>query len=623
MKRSRFHLLVVDDDPTQGKALEETFKRAGYQVTLVTTSVKALTSAQRTEFNVLFVDCMLPKMNGVDLVEEILGFDTTRKPKSFLYSGIFKDKGFYKEATDRTGCQAFFTKPLDLEEVLAKVDYALREEGDADEPPLVRLYNQDKLSDGDLVRFMEEDTTIHAFHLPMLFRQLQKTSLSGELTIISAIGDVSSVSLYDGRVFAVHTPDKDTYFGGLAVGFGFVTPDEVLEALKNPARKLLGIKLIESLSLSPHAIHVILEEQLALRMSQCVTDNVVSLQWTHRKYSEPDFSLNPKRFDALIDDWLKSKIDAEWIRSTLTMWGDYQPAGHWHSKISDAESVNHLLAHPDFNEKTDLFEIYASLLRSDAFLGERADGRTDDFTFIEKRMDRLIADYKEQNYFQILGIGEKAQVHEVRKSFEELKSFYDPATLPPGCPPGVIVKCTQVFSRIEEAFKILNDDLNRAQYLLLLQNKRAQNKLEFEPVFHAAVMEIQSGHAKEAAKKFQSLLDRKIEFRDLRAYRVWAGLKMDRRFNEMTLEQVPPEERHSAPYFMAKGVAYRNKGQMQKALESFRTAHILDPKLTIARAELQQLFLDLEKNRGQNRDLLREVTTVMETLFGKISRRGA
>jgi DNA-binding response OmpR family regulator len=203
MKRSRIHILVVDDDVTQGKALEETFKRAGYQVTLVNTSVKALTTAQRQELQGVFIDCMLPKMNGVDLAEEILALDSGSKPKVFLYSGIFKDKAFIKEASERTNCEVFFTKPLDLEEVLAKVDYAFRESESNDEPPLVRLYSNSPLSDGDLVRFMEEDTTIHAYHLPLLLKHLQKTHLSGELTIISAVGDVSSVSLYDGRVFAV------------------------------------------------------------------------------------------------------------------------------------------------------------------------------------------------------------------------------------------------------------------------------------------------------------------------------------------------------------------------------------------------------------------------------------
>ncbi len=622
MKRSRIHLLIVDDDPTQGKALEECFKRAGYQVTLTNSSVKALTAAQRTEFHGLFVDCMLPRMNGVDLVQEINELSSGKPPKSFLYSGIFKDKAFMKDATERTQCEAFFTKPLDLEEVLAKVDLAFRDLGEEHEPALVRLYHSGEMTEGDLVRFMEEDTTIHAFHLPILLNHLQKTRLSGELTIISAVGDVNSVSLHEGRVFSVHTPDKDTYFGGLAVGFGFVSPDDVLEALRNPERKLLGMKLIENMSLSPHAIHVILEEQLALRLSQCVQDHVVSLQWTHRKYSAPDYSLNPKRFDALLEDWLKSKIDIDWVRSCLTLWGNYQLEGEFHPTVKHIDSINHLLAHEDFKEKEHLPFLFKALIQRDAFLGEAADQRADDFSFLEKRLDRLLKDFKEQNHFQILGIGEKAQSLEVKRAFEDLKQFYDPATLPKNCPPSVLVNCTAVFQKIEEAYTALSDDLNRAQYLIFLQNRRSQNLLEFEPVFRAAVMEIQSGHAHDAAKKFQSLLDRKLEFRDLRAYRIWAGLKVDRRYNDLTLEQVPPEERHSAAYMMAKGVTHRNKGQMQKALEAFRTAHVLDPRLSIAREELKQLVRDLERNRGQNRALIREVTTVMETLFGKI-RRGA
>jgi CheY-like chemotaxis protein len=621
MKRSRIHILIVDDDSTQGKALEEAFKRAGYQATVCNSSVKAITAAQRQEFHALFVDCMLPKMNGVDLVEEILGLNPGHEPKTFLYSGIFKDKAFIKESLERTKGHAFFTKPIDLEEVLAKVDLAFREETKDLEPPLVHLYHSGRLTDGDLVRFMEEDTTIHAFHLPILFNHLQNTRLSGELTIISAVGDVNSVSVHEGRIFSVHTPDKDTYFGGLAVGFGFVSPDEVLDALRNPARKLLGLKLIESFSLSPHAIHVILEEQLALRLSQCIHDHVVSLQWTHRKYSTPDYSLNPSRFQALLDDWLQSKFDNEWIRSTLTLWGAYELEGKFHPTIKKVETLNHLLSHPDFTEK-DLSYLLSAFMKREAFLGERADEEADDFSFLEKRLDRLLLDYKEQNHFQILGIGEKAQTLEINKAFEDLKQFYDPATLAKNCPPAVMVKCTSVFNRIEEAYMMLSDDLNRAQYLIALQNRRQQLLLEHEPIYRAAIAEIQNGHAKEAAKKFQSLLDRKLEFRDLRSYRIWAGLKCDRRYDSLKLEQVPPEERHSAPYMMAKGVSYRNKGQMQKALEAFRTAHVLDPKLSIAKAELRQLVMDLEKNRGQNRALLKEVTSIMETLFGK-TRRGA
>src|SRR3954465_4292238 len=118
MKKSRINILVVEDDATQGKALEEAFKRDGYNVTLATTSVQAITLAQRQEFHCLFVDCMLPKMNGIDLVTEILAM-VPNKQKVYLATEIFKDRDFPREAMKKTGAEPFFMKPLELPAVLA------------------------------------------------------------------------------------------------------------------------------------------------------------------------------------------------------------------------------------------------------------------------------------------------------------------------------------------------------------------------------------------------------------------------------------------------------------------------------------------------------------------------
>ena len=79
-------------------------------------------------------------------------------------------------------------------------------------------------------------------------------------------------------------------------------------------------------------------------------------------------------------------------------------------------------------------------------------------------------------------------------------------------------------------------------------------------------------------------------------------------------------ESFSAPYMMAKGVHYKVMHQYKKALEAFRTAHILDPRLTIAKNELQRLMQDLEHS-SQHRDMLKEVTSVVENLFGKNTHR--
>ncbi|MGE0527585.1 MAG: hypothetical protein AB7P49_11015, partial [Bdellovibrionales bacterium] len=457
-------------------------------------------------------------------------------------------------------------------------------------------------------------------HFPMLLKRIQKSRLTGDLTLISSVGDVSAVSFFNGDVFAVRTPDKDSYFGGLAVGFGFVSPEDVLAALRNSTGgKLLGQKLIESFSLSPHAINLILEEQLALRLSQTLRNGVVSLQWINKSFPTPEYSLRPHRLEELAVDWTRSKIESTWVKSAFAIWGDHGIQGHYHPHINSANSIDQLFSHADFVENQDLTYFFRQLINGNATLGSRT-GDERNWTFLERRLDQLLSDFKDMNYFQILGVGEKAKSLELNKAFNDLKGYYDPKELGPGCPPAILVKCTKVFQYIETAYKTLGDDKTRERYFRQEQSKRGQRLLESEPVFRAAIHELLAGDAKEAAKKFQGLLDQKLEFKDLRSYRIWAGLRGNKHFSSLTLDQVPPEERHSAPYMMAKGVYYRSRGHLQKALEAFRTAHVLDPHMTIARSELEELKKDIER-RG-NRVLLKEVTSIVEGLLGR-SRRGA
>lgn len=619
MKRNRIQVLIVDDNASQGQALLEAFTRAGYQAHWCDTSVKAVTAAQRQEFHCLIVDCMLPRMNGIDLVEEIKQFSVV-PPKVFLYSGIFKEKLFIKEAMERTRAEAFLGKPFNLNDLLQLVDEAFEDES-MDEAPLTQLYGASPLHDDSLVKLIQRETTIHSVHLPMLYKRMVNTGLSGELTLTTGIGDINAIGFHKGRVFSVRTPDKDTYFGGLAIGFGFVSSGEVNRALKTPSNKLLGQKLIDSLSLSPHAIQLVMEEQLALRLSQTLQSGVVSLEWEPKPITDPEYTLHPARFASLLSDWTRSKIDPLWIKTQFAMWGAYTLEGHFHTRIVDAVTIDDLFGHPDFSDRTDLPYFFRQLLLGEAVLGPRADGEGPrNFDFLEKRLTQLLEEYQGLNHFQILGVAEKAQSLELKKAFMDLQEHFDPARLPAGAPPSVMVKCTKVFERIETAYSILADDSARNRYVLDLQNRRAQEILENEPVFRAAIIELQTGHAKEAAKRFQTLLDRKVPFKDLRSYRIWAGLKADRKYTAMTLDQVPPEERHSAPYLMAKGVFHKLRGQYSKAIECFRTAHVLDPRMAIARTELEKLKTHLEK-KG-HRDLIREVTSVMESLFGKI-RRGA
>lgn len=113
-----------------------------------------------------------------------------------------------------------------------------------------------------------------------------------------------------------------------------------MEALKSPSRTLLGQKLIQSFALSPHAIHVIMEEQLALRLSQTLHGGVVSLQWSPKKFALPDYALNPLRYEGLASDWVQSKLTLDEIRSQLLLWGTFRIEGDYSAKLAEPTSLD-------------------------------------------------------------------------------------------------------------------------------------------------------------------------------------------------------------------------------------------------------------------------------------------
>jgi CheY-like chemotaxis protein len=68
---SNISVMVVDDEP----AIREVFKHflagRGHQVVTCGTGKEALQNAQRSHFDVIVLDALLPDMSGVDLVDEL------------------------------------------------------------------------------------------------------------------------------------------------------------------------------------------------------------------------------------------------------------------------------------------------------------------------------------------------------------------------------------------------------------------------------------------------------------------------------------------------------------------------------------------------------------------------
>ena len=67
-------ILVVDDDPTQRRILEETIKRLGYQTTTASDGEEALSKLEQsdnTEFSLVLLDLVMPGLSGQEVLERL------------------------------------------------------------------------------------------------------------------------------------------------------------------------------------------------------------------------------------------------------------------------------------------------------------------------------------------------------------------------------------------------------------------------------------------------------------------------------------------------------------------------------------------------------------------------
>jgi DNA-binding NtrC family response regulator len=68
-------ILVVDDDPDVCEYLQDFLSSEGYAVTVLGDATLVLERLKEDEFHVVILDLMMPKLSGLDLLQQIRAFD--------------------------------------------------------------------------------------------------------------------------------------------------------------------------------------------------------------------------------------------------------------------------------------------------------------------------------------------------------------------------------------------------------------------------------------------------------------------------------------------------------------------------------------------------------------------
>ena len=117
-------ILVVDDQPINVQLLKRKLEREGIQVTAAYNGADALQLVKQVKPDLILLDVMMPDMDGIEVCQRLQADEATRSiPIIFVTARTSKEgkiEGLGVGAVD------YITKPIDLDETLARVQTQLR-----------------------------------------------------------------------------------------------------------------------------------------------------------------------------------------------------------------------------------------------------------------------------------------------------------------------------------------------------------------------------------------------------------------------------------------------------------------------------------------------------------------
>ena len=103
-------ILVVDDERSVIKLMENVFRKQGYDIRSAESAEEALEIMENEKIHVMFLDLNLPGMNGVELCREI----RKQLPMALIYAITGYASLFQLSDCREAGFDDYFKKPVEI-----------------------------------------------------------------------------------------------------------------------------------------------------------------------------------------------------------------------------------------------------------------------------------------------------------------------------------------------------------------------------------------------------------------------------------------------------------------------------------------------------------------------------
>ena len=167
-------ILVVDDDTAILRLLSTNLKARGYEVLTATDGEEALEAVQKDYIDLIILDIMMPKVDGVQVCRHIREWSDI--PIIILSArGDENDKVKCLEL----GADDYLTKPFGIAELMARINTAFRHRGDASVAPAQSSFTCDGLE----INFAKRRVTVKGKEItltPTEYSLLQQLAVNSD-----------------------------------------------------------------------------------------------------------------------------------------------------------------------------------------------------------------------------------------------------------------------------------------------------------------------------------------------------------------------------------------------------------------------------------------------------------
>ncbi len=643
MKKSEIQILIVEDDPSLSSSLLELVKKMGFKGAAVSKVDEALNFVKIKPVQMAIVDCMLPKMSGVDLVMQ---FRESRFGDSpvVLTSGIFKDKAFATEAIKKTGAIRFLSKPFDTKEMRSIIEQAVGSQVANAEITLNSFLSKQTLSAREQLKAVEVIEELKGYELPVIVSVLMSAEFSGHLNLADANGGIFGVSFKKGEIIKFDGPDSRTVTESILVGREIMTSEEMQDYKAKKVKGDLLVNLVEENLLSPHFIPTIKNQQVLTELKSLFSQETVKLNLVPDRIRENGAEIKIAEIIPLFEEGVE-KLDIDFLRSFYEPWltfpirknpqySESHPAlkASLLRKIPDVKNLieGDLNLEDILNTVGDKQETFYRILHLLAlarliyFDDVKAVAGAEEYG---KRMMKIRDEITGKNFeeiFRYFGASSAMKPTEIEKIYKEFAKANHPDSIPPTAPEEVRTAVTAVFSLVSAANDVLTDPIKREGFYSQLKQNEAGRQMQAEGYAEEGLNHLKKGRVGVAMPKLRQAYELYPNSNHL-VYLCWGELKAmgDRpdatKLQEVTknLDSIPVEDRRTPQYQLVAGLLKRAEGDFDGAYASFDKALALDAAFLDARREISGLSTARKvAKKGSSIDL-NEITSTISNFFKK------